>query len=167
MKNKKYKTIKLLFVFLAIIFIIFGIIKYAKKLLQNQKDDDMKTGMLMIQAKIKILKGKSEVNANTNEYLGKKVTDENNQQINELLKKIKIPENEFQDYYILKKSDFETMGITAEVNNIEDNNYIVNYNTAEVIYTKGIAKNNKTLYKLSDLIKEDKKIWILYERIEV
>ena len=60
------------------------------------------------------------------------------------------------------------MGIANELKNIEENVYIVNYDTAEVIYKKGVEINNNLKYKLSDIVtKEQQKYWILYNRIDV
>ena len=44
------------------------------------------------------------------------------------------------------------MGISEEIYNKEDSSYIVNYNSAEVIYKDGIFIDGVVKYKLSDLI---------------
>ena len=68
-------------------------------------------------------------------------------------------------YYILKKEDLTTMGLSNI--NIEPNEYyIVNYDNMEVLYTKGIKVGDNEYYKLSDfnnlsdekeIVKEDEK----------
>lgn len=153
--NKKKHTIKLVIlisIFAVIITAIAISSKYINKKVNESKDDDIKTDMLVLQAKIKVIKGKSEVNKNTDNYLGIKVNESNNENIINLLKSINIPDEELQSYYILNNQDVELMGISEEIYNKEDSSYIVNYNSAEVIYKDGIFIDGVVKYKLSDLI---------------
>ena len=166
MKSNKFKTLKLLIIFIIIIIIATFALIYVKELFIEKENDDIKTNMLIIQAKIKLLKGEADVNQNEDGYVGIKVSDSDNQEIKELIQNLNISENEFESYYILYKEDFEKMGISEEVKNIEDNDYIINYNDTEVIYTKGITIDGVLYYKLSDIIaKEQPPKWILYNRI--
>ena len=153
--NKKRHTIKLVIlisIFAVIITAIAISSKYINKKVNESKDDDIKTDMLVLQAKIKVIKGESEVNKNTDNYLGIKVNESNNENIINLLKSINIPDEELQNYYILNNQDVELMGISEEIYNKEDSSYIVNYNSAEVIYKDGIFIDGVVKYKLSDLI---------------
>lgn len=153
--NKKRHTIKLVIlisIFAVIITAIAISSKYINKKVNESKDDDIKTDMLVLQAKIKVIKGESEVNKNTDNYFGKKVNESNNENIINLLKSINIPDEELQNYYILNNQDVELMGISEEIYNKEDSSYIVNYNSAEVIYKDGIFIDGVVKYKLSDLI---------------
>ena len=166
MKNKKYKTLKLLIIFILIVIAALFSVNHIKKLITENKTNDIKTNMLIIQGKIKLLKGQSEVNNNEENYVGTKVSNLDNQQIKQLMQNLKIEESKYENYYILNKENFDQMEISAEIKNIENHVYIVNYNEAEVIYTKGIIINNETKYKLSDIMaKEPEKEWILYNRI--
>ncbi|MBO5348760.1 MAG: hypothetical protein J6A89_02930 [Clostridia bacterium] len=166
MKNKKYKTLKLLIIFILIVIAALFSVNHIKKLIAENKTNDIKTNMLIIQGKIKLLKGQSEVNNNEENYVGTKVSNLDNQQIKQLMQNLKIEESKYENYYILNKENFDQMEISAEIKNIENHVYIVNYNEAEVIYTKGIIINNETKYKLSDIMaKEPEKEWILYNRI--
>ena len=168
MKKSMFKIIKLLFILLIIAGIATFLIKNVAILLQQKNDDDKKTDLLLIQAKVKLIKGKSDVNSNTDEYIGLKASESNNEDIKEFLRNIQILDSDFEKYYILSYQDFEKMGIVSELKNIEDNNYIVNYENAEVIYVKGVNIDNELKYKLSEIItKEEEKKWILYNRIEV
>ncbi len=153
--NKKRHTIKLVIlisIFAVIITAIAISSKYINKKVNESKDDDIKTDMLVLQAKIKVIKGESEVNKNTDNYFGKKVNESNNENIINLLKSINILDEELQNYYILNNQDIELMGISEEIYNKEDSSYIVNYNSAEVIYKDGIFIDGVVKYKLSDLI---------------
>ena len=153
--NKKRHTIKLVIlisIFAVIITAIAISSKYINKKVNESKDDDIKTDMLVLQAKLKVIKGESEVNKNTDNYFGIKVNESNNENIINLLKSINIPDEELQNYYILNNQDVELMGISEEIYNKEDSSYIVNYNSAEVIYKDGIFIDGVVKYKLSDLI---------------
>ena len=120
MKSNKFKTLKLLIIFIIIIIIATFALIYVKELFIEKENDDIKTNMLIIQAKIKLLKGEADVNQNEDGYVGIKVSDSDNQEIKELIQNLNISENEFESYYILYKEDFEKMGISEEVKNIED-----------------------------------------------
>lgn len=154
--NKKKHAIKKLVILISIFAVIITAIaissKYINKKVNESKDDDIKTDMLVLQAKLKVIKGESEVNKNTDNYFGKKVNESNNENIINLLKSINIPDEELQNYYILNNQDVELMGISEEINNKKDSSYIVNYNLAEVIYKDGIFIDGVVKYKLSDLI---------------
>lgn len=166
MKSNKYKTLKLVIIFILIIIIVIFALKYINKMIVEKESNDIKTNMLIIQGKIKLLKGEAEVNKNEDNYVGTKLSDSDNQEIKQFMQSIGIEESKFESYYILSKEDFEKMAISEEVKNIEDNIYIVNYNDAEVIYTNGILVNDVIKYKLSDIIaKAPTKRWILYNRI--
>lgn len=166
MKNYKSKMFKLGIVFILIIIILIFGIKYFKKIMLDKENYDIKTNMLVIQGKIKLLKGEAEVSKNEEVYIGTKISSLDNKEIKEFMQNIGIEESKFDTYYILNKEDFEKMSISGELKNIEDNVYIVNYSDAEVIYIKGININDSIKYKLSDIMaKETRKKWILYNRI--
>lgn len=166
MKNYKNKMFKLGIVFILIIVILIFGLKYFKKIMFDKEIYDIKTNMLVIQGKIKLLKGEAEVSKNEKIYIGTKISDLDNKEIKEFMQNLGIEESKFATYYILNKVDFEKMSILGELKNIEDNVYIVNYNDAEVIYIKGINVDDSIKYKLSDIMaKETRKKWILYNRI--
>lgn len=166
MKNYKNKMFKLGIVFILIIVILIFGLKYFKKIMFDNEIYDIKTNMLVIQGKIKLLKGEAEVSKNEKIYIGTKISDLDNKEIKEFMQNLGIEESKFATYYILNKVDFEKMSILGELKNIEDNVYIVNYNDAEVIYIKGINVDDSIKYKLSDIMaKETRKKWILYNRI--
>ena len=156
--------------FAIIIGIIIGITipiaRHGFKMLDEKKYTDLQTDLLLIQAKVKVIKGKSDVNGNKDNYLGQKVSESNNEQIKNLLRDLNITEENYEKYFILNSKDFETMGIAHELRNKGDALFIVNYDDNEVIYTKGIKVDGNTKYKLSDIIKTPKKKeWILHNRM--
>ena len=156
------KSLARFFRFAVIIGIIMAIaIPLARKgfkMLDEKKYTDLQTDLLLIQGKVKVIQGKSEVSGNKDVYLGQKVSESDNNKIKELLKKIGIAENIYEKYFILSQKDFETMGIAGELKNKADNLFVVN--------TKGIKVDGNIKYKLSDIIKTpEKKEWILHNRM--
>ena len=149
-----------------IIAIVVIVAKQGFKMLDEKKYADLETDLLLIQARVKVIKGKADVNANTDGFVGQKVSDSNNEKIKRLLNKIQITEENYDKYFILSMQDFDTMGISADMKNKGDSLFIVNYEDGEVIYTKGIKVNGKIKYKLSDIVKKvEKKEWILHNRM--
>ncbi len=154
MRSSIFRAFK--FIIIIAIIICIGVVafKYIKEMFVKKVDNDVKTDLLLVQAKIKLIKGKSDVKDNTEDFIGKKVSESENEDIKNLLKTIEIEESKFDKYYILAVQDFETMGIRTELKNVEDNLYIVNYEDGEIIYTKGITIDNKVEYKVSNILEE-------------
>lgn len=149
-----------------IIAITIPIAKTGFKMLDEKKYTDLQTDLLLIQGKVKVIQGKSEVNGNKDGYLGQKVSESDNNKIKDLLKQLNISEEDFEKYFILCQNDFDAMGIGGELKNKGDNLFVVNYDDTEVIYTKGIKVDGKVKYKLTDIIKApEKKEWILHNRM--
>ena len=168
MNKVVFKTLRFFIILCAIV--VIGVVTAQKgfKMLRQKESDDIKTDLLMIQAKVKVIKGKSDVNANTDAYVGTKVSESDNVDMKEFLKNINIQESDFEKYYILSNQDFEAMDIVDELKNPEENNFVVNYDNAEVIYKNGVETNDGIKYKVSDIVvKENQKLWILYNRVEV
>ncbi len=160
------KILRLFLIIVAIIFVGIIIINKGLKLLEQKKYEDIRTDLLLVQAKIKIIKGKSQVNNNMEAYVGSCVAEYNNEDIRDFLKTLHIDEANFGKYYVLNYQDFEKMGIVQDLKYKDDNNIIVNYDTADVIYKEGVTVDGTCKYKLSELVeKKEKKIWILHNRM--
>lgn len=153
MQNVK-KFLGLFFVFIVIILVGITIYKNINKKIQEEKYDNIKTNMLMIEGKIKILKAESEVSGNQDNYVGIKITEANNEEANKVMQNLQINQDEFQNYYVLNKECFEKIGISDSIDEEEKDSYIVNYDNSEVIYIKGIEVNGEIKYKLSDIVDE-------------
>lgn len=154
MQNVK-KFLRLFFVFIIIILVGIMIYKNINKKVNEEKYDNIKTNMLMIEGKVKIIKAESEANGNQDNYVGTKVNEANNEEANQVMKNLQISEEEFQNYYILNKESFEKMGMSDSIDDEEKDCYIVNYDNSEVIYIKGIDVDNEIKYRLSDIENEE------------
>ena len=150
MQNNKYKFLKLIIAFIIILVVGIFLFNIGTKKMQDRKNDDIKTDMLMIEGKIKSIKAESEISNNQEKYVGTKVSEANDTEVNNVMQQLQINQDELQNYYILNKESFEKMGLADSIK--DDDEYIVNYTNSDVIYVKGIKLNNEIKYKLSDII---------------
>lgn len=150
MQNNKYKFLKLIIAFIVILVVGIFLFNIGTKKMQERKTDDIKTDMLMIEGKIKSIKAESEISNNQEKYVGTKVSEANDTEVNNVMQQLQINQEELQNYYILNKESFEKMGLADSIK--DDDEYIVNYTNSDVIYVKGIKLNNEIKYKLSDII---------------
>ena len=82
----------------------------------------------------------------TNEVIGEKLSDCNNEIINEFKAKNIIDESDYDKYYVLTNDDLDAL--KAYVKNQPNSYYLINYETYEVIITKGY----NGCYKLSEIL---------------
>ena len=150
MQNNKYKFLKLIIAFIIILVVGIFLFNIGTKKMQERKNDDIKTDMLMIEGKIKSIKAESEISNNQEKYVGTKVSEANDTEVNNVKLQLQIKQDELQNYYILNKESFEKMGLADSIK--DDDEYIVYYTNSDVIYVKGIKLNNEIKYKLSDII---------------
>lgn len=150
MQNNKYKFLKLIIAFIIILVVGIFLFNIGTKKMQERKNDDIKTDMLMIEGKIKSIKAESKISNNQEKYVGTKVSEANDTEVNNVMQQLQINQDELQNYYILNKESFEKMGLADSIK--DDDEYIVNYTNSDVIYVKGIKLNNEIKYKLSDII---------------
>ena len=144
MQNNKYKFLKLIIAFIIILVVGIFLFNIGTKKMQERKNDDIKTDMLMIEGKIKSIKAESEISNNQEKYVGTKVSEANDTDVNNVMQQLQINQEELQNYYILNKESFEKMGLADSIK--DDDEYIVNYTNSDVIYV------NEIKYKLSDII---------------
>lgn len=142
--NENGRTIfKLIAILVLIIIIILGGLVLLQKLWKVNNDKDIRTDLLYIQAKCKVIYDKHIINAEE-PLIGEKINEfQDNEEINKI-----IVDSE-KDWYILSQDDLNNIGADYLKS---DNGYIVNYETEEIIYVEGFKEEEKTLYKLSDIL---------------
>lgn len=132
--------------FIVIIVILVGVIIWGTQLIIKEADskklETISTDMLLIQAKAKVIFETYHVD-NSNGLKGRKV--ENNAEL-EL-----FGINDNGNYYIWDKEILNELGL-KEVQLEEDDFYIVNYDSEEVLFSKGHKEKDGNIYfKLTDI----------------
>lgn len=147
MKSNEYglTAIKLIFTVIILIAVILAVVFIVGELVESSHVTDIKTDLLYIQAKCKGLHDKKVVDANQ-ALLGEEI---NNFSENDMINNIVSGEDK---WYKLSQNDLEQIGVGYL--HAEDG-FIVNYETEEVIYAKGVQEKEETYYKLSDMVKEE------------
>lgn len=158
MKKQEGMTYPMLILVLLLIVILIALgVMVLVNHLTDQKQETVRTNMLLTQAKIKVMKESSVAKKDESLLKGKKVSENlEEEKVKQMLEKQVISQEEehFDRYYILDQAMLEEMGLTGILFK-EGNYYIVNYDTFEIIWTQGIKIKGKTFYKLSELEKEE------------
>ena len=142
----------ILFIILVIGIIIYGVLKYAKKEVDSEQFETIKTDMLLIEAKTSIVAQKVKIKEKDAKYIGNKIENDENEDIKKLEQHGIIELKKENNYYILDDNNLDELELS--VKNQKQGNYIVEYNSNEIIYTSGIKdKDGNILYKLSDIEK--------------
>lgn len=147
MKNEEYgiSAIKLIFTVVILALIITGIVFVVQKLWHDNNVNDIETYLLSIQGKCKGIYGKNVVDSN-NQLLGEKITEyKENEEINNII-------SQSDKWYKLSQQDLETIG---EGKLKAEDGILVNYEENDIIYLKGIKKDDNIFYRLSDLNREE------------
>ena len=143
---------KTFFIILIIIAIVVAVGSYLRKQYGVEQTKDIKTDMLLVQGKIKILSEKVKIKEKGVKYIGTKLEDvKGNEDIKLLIEK-KIIEIDAKDakYYVLNNDDLKKLEL--ENINLDEGVYIVDYKTDEIIYSKGVVtEEGNILYKLSEM----------------
>ena len=142
----------IIFIILVIGIIIYGVLKYAKKEVDSEQFETIKTDMLLIEAKTSIVAQKVKIKEKDAKYIGNKIENDENEDIKKLEEQGIIELKKENNYYILDDNNLDELELS--VRNQKQGNYIIEYNSNEIIYTSGIKdKDGNILYKLSDIEK--------------
>lgn len=136
---------------IAVIAVIGGIYFFRDRF-DSEKFETVKTNMLLIEAKTKIIGEKVKIKEKDAKYVGKEIEElKEDEKIKSLIDNeiIKLDQKDVK-YYVLEKADIESMGLNNI--NMDDGYYIVEYMSNEIIYSAGIEnEEGDTVYKLSDI----------------
>ena len=145
------------FTIVIMIIILVGGALLVKKLYFNEKLETLRTNLVTLQAKVKVVAEEVVVKKEGAEYVGKKLSENlEEESLTNLLNEgvISNEDEHFDSYYILENAeDYSKL----KVKNLNGQKTIVNYATYEIIYVNGFIINNVTYYKLSDFSILDKK----------
>lgn len=115
----------------------------------EQKIEDIRTNMLLIQGKCKILQETTKVNNNQEGLKGRKLSEiQDDRIISELLNRNIIDSTNLDKYYALSNDDLTSMEL--DIQNEENSYYVVNYEDNTVYITKGytVGDSEEVIYKL-------------------
>ena len=127
-------------ILLAIVIVIA--IHFMQEEINKNQQEDIKTEMLQVQAKAKIVLEKYNVD-NNNGLKGQKMEDKTLQE--------KYGIEQIENYYKWTKEILAELGLQETLLQ-EGEYYLVNYDTEEVIYSQGYkAENGEIYYKLSEI----------------
>lgn len=147
---KKEKGITLVSLIIAIVvMLILAVVSvhYGTQLIDQSKKEDIKTSMLLIKSKTKIIKEKKDF-GDVEELTGISLDSNSEYTVSEELQnKLNAVEN--SSLYILNSEHLSSMGITEETTAEEF--FIVDYNNNEIYYSLGYKEGDNTLYSLSEL----------------
>lgn len=151
-RNTGMGMIKLILMLLFIILIVATTVYLVRMQYNKVKIETIKTDLLQVQWKIKDYIDKQTVQGEEKQYLGTKLSEMIDDPILQDFFSNKIlSEAEYEKYYVLKDENLATAGL--EITNYTDSYFIINYETYEVIVSKGCKYSEKEiLYKLSDII---------------
>lgn len=156
MKNQRGMGHLMLILWIVVIILAIGSILYlAKEKVEEETIQTYETDMLLIQGKTKVLSQEATIQKKDELLKGRKIEESlEEEEIKNLLEKqiISQEEPDFSKYYILEKANLEEMGL--DTIQLKEGYYIVNYDTDEIIYAKGIKVGDKIYYKLSELKQE-------------
>lgn len=135
--------------------ITFGVVYFVRLQLDKGKNEDIKTDMLLVEAKVQKLSGEYILEKEEDILIGTKLKDmEEEAIIKEFLEKeIFDKEEKEAKYYVLDQNNINEM----ELENVElekDSYYIVDYNSSKVYYTKGYSDEEGEVHYLVE--KEEK-----------
>ena len=122
---------------------------FAVNTADEQKIQDIRANMLLIQGKCKILQETTKVNNNQDVLKGKKLSDmQDDSIISDFINKNIIDSSKLDKYYALSNDDLKSMEL--DVQNEENSYYVVNYEENSVYITKGytVGDSEEVIYKL-------------------
>ena len=152
-KNNKGITMISLVIVVVIMILLAYITAYeSNELISIARVQSVTTDLLLIQAKVRIINEKvifENDKENTQLYVGDKLSN-SVEVLNKLKNKGVLTQDETgEKYYILSQSHLAAMGLDTLS---EEDGYIVNYETEDVIYVKGVKNTEgKYVYKLSEM----------------
>lgn len=155
-KNEKgITTIILVITILVILILAISGILLGKSLMINAKIEDVATNILLIQAKVKTISEKIDIDNEATDLLKGREILQDGQEDKAILEKLNINEVDSMKR-ILTKQDLEEWGLE---NIADENKYLVDYKTCEIYYIPGIKDKEKNImYDSITIITKSKEI---------
>lgn len=153
MKSEKGLTFLGTIILVVIIALIaFGVVYFTRMEVSKEKTEDIKTNMLLVQAKVKKISGDYTLEKNEEVLIGTKLSEMKEEEpIKEFLEKELFDLDEKgKKYYVLNQQNLNDLNLGNVI--LEENSYyIVEYTSSEVYYTKGYSdENGEVHYKVTE-----------------
>lgn len=147
-KNSKGITLVSLVITIIILMLITSVTVYTgTNVIKQVTLQNVNTDMMLIKAKVKTMEEQAKFNKDNSNYKGTPLIDvHDNKKIDKLVDEEIV--EDITKYYLLSKEDLNSMGL--EKIDIADG-YLVNYESEEIIYVRGLKKDDNTYHKLSDI----------------
>lgn len=153
MKSQKGLTLLSTIILVAIIvLVVFGVIYYVRLQTTKEELENIKTDLLLVQAKVKKISSDYILEKSDDVLVGTKISEiQEETVIKEFLENnlINIEEKE-KKYYALNQQNLEELGLT-QVKLEENAYYIVEYTEGEVYYTKGYELKGSNYYDINNI----------------
>lgn len=151
MRDTKGVTLIALIVTIIVLLILAGIATYDSNILDKSKFQIIFANMKLIQTKVNIISEQVNFDGNKEKYVGKKLKDISNK--SEIAgNALTVSELEDENYYVYYQETLNSIGLEG-IKLKEDEIYIVNYDTLDVIYPKGcVGLDGEVKRKLSEMI---------------
>lgn len=157
MKSEKGLTFFGTIILVVVIALIaFAVVYFTRMEVDKEKAEDIKTDMLLVQAKVKKIYGDYTLEKKEDILVGTKLTEMKEEEIiREFLEKeLFDPYEKNKEYYVLNQQNLNDLDLGKVI--LEDGSYyIVEYTSSEVYYTKGYSDENGGVhYKVTEQKKE-------------
>ena len=147
MKNENgLGIIAIIFIIIIIAAIVTASVFFINRTINNEKNEDIKANMLLIEGATKVLKQNSIVQKNTDMFVGTKISEMPDDELINNFKALNIiEESQYEKYYCLNNENLKQLNLDIE--NEEGSYYLVDYDDDIIIITKGYEGK----YKLSEI----------------
>lgn len=150
MKKEEGITLIILTVTIIIMLILATVAVYNNNIVDKAKFQLIFANMTLIQMKVNVISEKTNFDGDKTRYIGEKLKDVPNK--NEIAgEALTLQELEDENYYIYNQETLNNIGLEG-IKLAQDEVYIVNYSTLEVIYPKGcVGLDGEVKRKLSEM----------------
>lgn len=150
--NNKGITMATLVITIVVMLILAGVtITGSYSLIKKAQLENLKTNMLLIQAKTKTALEEYNFSKDESKLIGVQIQEIDTDKVSKLQK---AGENYSSDWYCLNQEELNNMNL-SDVKLPENEYFFVKYNkedlTVEILYTQGFTENNKIKYTLTQL----------------
>lgn len=141
-------------IFLTIIIavLVFGAVYFVRIQYAKESFESLKTNMLLVKAKVKKIEGEYTLSKNEEDLKGTPIKDMQEDEIIKgfLEKNIIDIEEKDSKYYVLNQDDLQALELKVKLP--ENSYYVVNYTNAEIVITSGYAHSDgNTYYTLAQI----------------